>query len=460
MTAQQTMRDRFDYGLNPQKCAAVSAYLCDPKTADAEFMLVKSQYEAETGRGADNGNLFYQIRQAFPVGEITPEEANRIGYETAERWTKGKYQFFVVTHTDKEHIHNHIYYNSTAFDRSRKYHNFWGSTFAVRRLSDRVCLEHGLSVIKNPKQRSKGKYKHYGEWQDAAGSREPTFQERLKHQIDICLSEKPESFDAFLQAITAAGFEVKHGRGGAISFRAPAYGQDRFTRLRSSTLGEGYGPEELRAIIEGRVTLPAGRSRVSAGSSGCVNLIVDIQQRIKEGKGPAYERWAQVYNLKQMAAALQYLQENNLLEYSQLERHAAQAADRFHALSGKIKELENSLAVNGELKAAMVDYAKTRPVFERYKATKYSRQFLAEHEGDISLHRAAQATFKRLLNGGKLPKMDAMKAEGRELSAQKKNAYGEYRAARKKMRDAVAAKGNIDHLLGITGGVKNKEMAR
>ena len=277
---------------------------------------------------------------------------------------------------------------------------------------------------------------------------------------DFCLSERPESFDAFLQMMNGAGFEVKHGCGGAISFRAPAYGQDRFTRLRSSTLGEGYGPEELRAVIEGRASLPAGRSRVSAGSSGSVNLIVDIQTRMREGKGPAYERWAQVYNLKQLAAALQYLQENDLLEYSQLERHAAQAADRFHELSGKIKELENPLAVNGELKAAMVDYAKTRPMFERYKASKYSRQFLAEHEGDISLHRAARSMFKRLLNGGRLPKMDALKAEGRELSAKKKATYAEYRAVKKDMRDVVAAKGNIDHLLGITGGTKNKEMAR
>lgn len=176
MTAQQTMRDRFDYGLNPQKCGAVSAYLCDPQIADLEFLLVKNQYEAETGRRADDGNLFYQIRQAFPYGEVTPEEANRIGYETAARWTKGRYQFFVVTHTDKEHTHNHIYYNSTAYDRSRKYHNFWGSTFAVRRLSDRICLEHSLSIVRNPKQHSKGKYKHYGQWQDDNGGKEPTFQ--------------------------------------------------------------------------------------------------------------------------------------------------------------------------------------------------------------------------------------------------------------------------------------------
>ena len=117
-TALQSLKDRFDYGLNPEKLGAVSSYLCDPATAHAEFMLVKNQYQGETDRRAGHGALCYQIRQAFPHGEVTAEEANRIGYETAMRWTKGKYQFFVCTHIDKEHIHNHIYYNSTAYDRS------------------------------------------------------------------------------------------------------------------------------------------------------------------------------------------------------------------------------------------------------------------------------------------------------------------------------------------------------
>ena len=146
----------------------MSSYLCDPETVHAEFMLVKGQYQAETGRTAEQGALCYQIRQAFPQGEVTPEEANRIGYETAMRWTKGKYQFFVCTHTDKGHIHNHIYYNSTAYDRSRKFRNFIGSSFALRRLSDRVCLEHALSVVERPKLHSKGRFLHYGQLQGVA----------------------------------------------------------------------------------------------------------------------------------------------------------------------------------------------------------------------------------------------------------------------------------------------------
>ena len=461
------MKDRFDYELNPEKCEVVSSYLCDPATAHLEFMLTKSQYQAETGRMADSGNLFFQMRQAFPEGEITPEEANKIGHETAMRWTKGKYQYFVCTHTDRGHIHNHIYYCSTAYDRSRKFHNFWGSTFAVRRLSDRVCLEHGLSIIKNPKQHSKGKYKHYGEWLGC--DKLPSFQQRLKAQIDICLAEKPPDMAAFLQAMAAAGYEHKYGRGGVLSFRTE--GQKNYTRLRSSTLGEGYGQEDIQAIIEGRTPLPAGRrpsaSRGHTGQSPSdgssphkVNLIIDIQERMKNGKGPAYERWTKIYNLKQMAAALQYLQENNLLEYGQLEKKANELTDRFHALSDRIKTVETAMSRNAELKAAMVDYAKTRPVFEGYKAARYSKKYLAEHEADIQIHRAAKETFTRVLDGEKLPRMDSLKAESQRLAAEKKSLYSQYRAAQKDMREVVAVKGNVDHLLGLTGGAKNKEMER
>ena len=467
LTAIETMKDSFDYGLNPEKCAVVSSYLCDPRAAHLEFMLTKSWYQAETGRGADMGHLFYQIRQAFPAGELTPEEANKIGHETAMRWTKGKYQFFVCTHTDRDHLHNHIYFCSTAFDRSRKFHNFWGSAFAVRRLSDRVCLEHGLSVIENPKQHSKSQFRHYGQW--LGGEKEPSFQERLKAQIDLYLGSKPESFEAFLAAMGLAGYEVKHGRGGAISFRAQ--GQKSYTRLRSSTLGEGYGPEDIQAVIEGRAPFPTGRSRAGqslpdgrrppAGSPPSkVNLIIDIQAKLKEGKGPAYERWATVYNLKQMAAALQYLQEHDLLEYGQLETYTAGAVDRFYELAGQIQNTEAAMRVNGELKAALVDYAKIRPIFDGYKAARYGKKYLAEHEADITLYHSAQAAFKRLLNGGRLPKMNALKAEGQRLAAEKKSLYGKYRAAQKEMRSAVAVKGNVDHLLGLTDGRDNKEMQR
>ena len=433
----------------------MSSYLCDPETAHAEFMLVKGQYQAETGRTAEQGALCYQIRQAFPQGEVTPKEANRIGYETAMRWTKGKYQFFVCTHTDKGHIHNHIYYNSTAYDRSRKFRNFIGSSFALRRLSDRVCLEHALSVVERPKLHSKGRFLHYGQWQGEV--RPPSQKEQIRCAIDTALSKRPADFADFLRRMEAVGFQVVHGRGGVISFRAP--GHDRAARLRASTLGAGYGREDIQAVIDGKAptrTAPVRR----APTPRRVNLLIDIQERMRQGKGPAYERWAKVYNLKQMAAALQYLKEHQLFEYDDLAAKTDAATERFHALAGDIQQTEAELSRVSDLMAAVVQYAKTRPAFDGYKAAKYSRKYLAEHEAELADYRAVKATMAELLGGEKLPKMDVLKEKRRQLAARKKALYLEYRKAQQDMRELVAVKGSVDHLRGLTDNQRNKEQAR
>ena len=433
----------------------MSSYLCDPETAHAEFMLVKGQYQAETGRTAEQGALCYQIRQAFPQGEVTPKEANRIGYETAMRWTKGKYQFFVCTHTDKGHIHNHIYYNSTAYDRSRKFRNFIGSSFALRRLSDRVCLEHALSVVERPKLHSKGRFLHYGQWQGEV--RPPSQKEQIRCAIDTALSKRPADFADFLRRMEAVGFQVVHGRGGVISFRAP--GHDRAARLRASTLGAGYGREDIQAVIDGKAptrTAPVRR----APTPRRVNLLIDIQERMRQGKGPAYERWAKVYNLKQMAAALQYLKEHQLFEYDDLAAKTDAATERFHTLAGDIQQTEAELSRVSDLMAAVVQYAKTRPAFDGYKAAKYSRKYLAEHEAELADYRAAKAAMAELLGGEKLPKMDVLKEKRRQLAARKKALYLEYRKAQQDMRELVAVKGSVDHLRGLTDNQRNKEQAR
>ena len=400
-------------------------------TADAEFLLSKAKYKAVTGREQrrDADVLCYQIRQSFKPGEITPEEANRIGYETAMRWTKGKYAFFVATHTDKAHIHNHIYYNSTSLDCTRKFRDFIGSGRAVRRLSDRICLENDLSVITNPKLHSKGRFLHYGAW--LGTERQPPYKEQLRLAINEDLAKRPADFDAFLRLMEASGFTVKHGRSGTISFLVP--GQER-------------------PIPEQPVSVPAPPRRV--------NLIVDIQEHLRSGKGAAYARWAKVYNLKQMAAALQFMQEQNITEYDQLSAKAEDAVSRFHALTEQLRRTEADLSATSELMGAVVRYAKTRPVFDGYKAAKYSRKYLAEHEAELADYRAAKATMGELLGGEKLPKMAELKEKRRQLAARKKALYAEYRSAQEEMRQAVAVKANIDHLLGVTDGQRKKEQER
>ena len=424
-------------------------------TADAEFLLSKAKYKAITGREQrrDADVLCYQIRQSFKPGEITPEEANRVGYETAMRWTKGKHAFFVATHTDRHHIHNHIYYNSTALDCAHKYRDFFRSASALRRVSDRVCLENDLSVITNPKLHSKGRFLHYGQW---IGERPPSAQQRLRLAIGDALAKKPADFEAFLRLMEGAGYAVKRGRGGVISFLVP--GQKKPTRLRASTLGDGYDPEDIRAVIAGERPAPAIPDE--APPSQRINLIIDIQERLSQGKGPAYERWAKVYNLKQMAAALQYLREHDLMDYAALASSTEATVDRAHKLAGELRDTEAALAKTSELMGAVVQYAKTRPVFDGYKAARYSKKYLAQHEAELSDYRAAKAAMSELLDGAKLPKMDALKKRRRELSEKKKALYAEYRKAQADMREAVAVKGNIDFLRCYPEGREDKAQER
>ena len=454
------MKDRFDYGKNPDKTEGgelISSYECDYMTADAEFLLSKAKYKAVTGQEQqlDKDVLCYQIRQSFKPGEIAPEEANRVGYETAMRWTKGKYAFFVATHTDRQHIHNHIYYNSTSLDCTHKFRDFIGSARAVRRLSDRVCLENDLSVIVNPKLHSQERFLHYGAWLGEV--RQPSYKERLRLAINDALTKSPADFADFLQFMEESGYTVKYGRGGAISFLVP--GQERATRLRASTLGDGYDPEDIRAVIAGKRPAPQING-AAAPAPRRVNLIVDIQERLRSGKGPAYERWAKVYNLKQMAAALQFMQEHQISKYSQLSEEAEAASARFHALANQLRQTETDLTHTSELMGAVVQYAKTRPMFDGYKAAKYSKKYLAAHEAELADYRAAKAALNDLLGGAKLPRMSDLKEKRRTLAAQKKALYADYREAQQRMREVVAVKANIDHLLGVTDQRKNKEQER
>ena len=433
--------DSTSYVENPQKTNdgdLVSAYACDPCTVDAEFLLSKRQYLAITGRDQGDKNVIaYHTRQSFKPDEITPELANKIGYELAMRFTKGKHAFIVATHVDKAHIHSHIIFNSTALDCTRKFRNFFGSTWAVRRLSDQICLENGLSIVKNPKQKGK----HYGKW--LGDKKSMSYQERLRLAIDASLAKKPADFDAFLQLMQDAGYKINPGK--YLAFCAPE--QKRYTRLRS--LGNGYSEQAIRAVIAGRQPLSPRRKKIAQHQQQHVNLLVDIQAKLQAGKGPGYERWAKVFNLKQMAQTINYLTENNLLEYADLKEQAAAATTHFHELTTRIRAAETRMAEIGNLKMQIINYSKTRDVYVAYRKASYSKTFRTEHEADILLHKAAKKAFDDL-GVKKLPTIKTLQSEYETLLAEKRNAFKGYAAAKKDMRELLTAKANVDRLLGKT----------
>lgn len=435
-TVSQCLTDRTEYAKNPDKTADgefISAYECDPATVDAEFLAAKRIYADRTGRSQQSDIIAYQVRQSFRPGEITPEEANKIGHEFAMRWTKGKHAFIVATHVDKSHIHNHIIYNSTTLDCTKKFRNFLGSTNAVRRLSDAICMEHRLSVILNP-QPSCG---HYGKW--LGEQKKPTFSDRLRQAIDAALKQKPKDFEYFLMLMESAGYEVK--RGAHIAFKGA--GQQRFIRLRS--LGDGYSENELREVIAGKkLHLPHKTAAIRSDKQA--SLLVDIQVKLQAGKGPGYERWAKTFNLKQMAHTLNYLTENNLLSYDALSEKAADASARFHALSAQIKAAEKCMAEIAVLKKHIINYSKTRDVYVAYRKAGYSKKFYEEHTADLLLHKAAKQAFDAL-GVKKLPTVKALNAEYAELLSAKKKAFTEYTNARTEMRKVLIVKRNIEELL-------------
>ena len=443
----------IDYVENPDKTDGgrlISSYQCDSRIADAEFLMSKRQYAAKTGRrrGADDV-IAYTIRQSFVPGEITPEEANRLGRELAMRFTKGNHAFIVCTHIDKRHVHNHIIWNSTALDHSRKFRDFLGSGKAVRRLSDTICVENGYSIVENPQRRGKS----YDKWQ---GDKPPSHRDRLRMAIDAALARKPADLEALLNLLREAGIEVSP-RGKSIRLKAP--GQQKFVRLDADSMGEDYGIDTLLAVLSGEKKHTPRTKNIHRADPPKVNLLVDIQAKLQAGKGAGYARWAKTFNLKQMAQTLNYLTEHGLLDYADLTARADEATGHYHELSAKIKVAEKRMAEIAVLRSHIINYAKTRDVYVAYRKAGYSKKFKAEHEAEILLHQAAKSFFNE--SGlKKLPTIKSLQAEYAALLAEKKTAYADYRKARDEMKELLTVQANVDRLMGYDEQKRQQEAVR
>ena len=437
------IRDILDYVENPGKTdqgRLITAHGCNGPIADAEFLFSKQQYLARTGRrrGADDV-IAYHVRQAFVPGEVTPEEANRIGVEFARRFTKDDHAFIVCTHIDRAHVHNHIIWNSTSLDCTRKFRNFWGSTKAVRRLSDTLCVENGLSIVEHPKPKGKS----YNKWQ--GNQAKPSHRELLRRMIDHALTQRPKDFDALLKLLQEDGCEVNR-RGKNISLRVAGW---KYV-ARFDSLGDGYGEANLRAVIAGEKEHTPRREKSLQAASERPNLLIDIQAKLQAGKGTGYIKWAKSFNLKQMAQTLSYLNEHDLLDYKVLAEKTEAATARRNELSNKIKAAEKRMAEIAVLRTHIVNYARTRDTYTAYRKAGYSPKFRSEHEADILLHQAAKRAFDEL-NVKKLPKMKDLQAEYATLLAEKKAAYTELRKARDEARELLTVKTNVDRVLQDTG---------
>ncbi len=429
---QKCLKDRTDYAQNPEKTEGgelVSSYQCDPQFVEEQFAASKREYLQITGRRYVGDIIAYQIRQSFKPGEITPEEANKIGYETAMRWTKGEHAFIVATHVDKAHIHNHIIYNSTALSCDRKFRNFWFSGVALQKVSDLVCLENGFSVIEPVKPGERVKRTEYPERR--------SFREEIRDAIDSCLEQKPKDMDELLRLLLEMGYESKRGKYVSVKGK----GQKKFLRFRS--LGAGYREEDLERIFLGKtVQKPIPDFEKTEPK---LDMLLDIQRMIAKGKGPGYERWAKVHNIKQMAQTLLFLEEHNLRDYDELAAKAKDVSAIFGEISERQKRLEARLAEITELKKHIINYSKTKEVYVQYRQSGYSKKFFEEHREEITLHKAAKEAFSKI--HGKLPTIRELNQEFEQVLQEKKKTYAEYRKARQEMKDYQTAKYNVDQFL-------------
>ena len=443
-TAAQSLADRLDYSHNPIKTnngEFITGYECDPATAWEEFLLTKREYEQKTGRRQKKDVLAYQIRQSFKPGEITPEEANRLGYELAMRFTKGKHAFTVSTHTDKAHIHNHIYFNSTTLDGTRKFKNFWFSGIALQRVSDLICLEHGLSVIEKKAYRDRTKRTEY--------PKKETFRDSICAVIDTALDKKPKDFEELLNLLEQAGYECKRGKNVAVRGK----GQKRFIRFRS--LGEGYSQEEIMAVISGNTHHKSKSKKKSVQDNRKLNLILDIQEKMTQ-KGPAYQRWATVYNLKQMAKTLLFLRDHNVQSVEELREKANASVERLSSLSDDIKSAEARIAEILVLKKHIINYSKTRDVYVEYRKAGYSKKFFEAHREEITIHKAAKQAFDEL-GLKKIPRVKELNEEYYKLMAEKKKMSSEYYETRAAMQELLKAQKNVEMFLDAEQKQEEKE---
>ena len=448
-SAAAVLSDTADYMKNPEKTHGgewVTAYECDPLTAAQEFAFARTQYAATTGRrqGA-NEVVGYHLRQSFAPGECDAATANRIGYDMAMSLTKGKFAYMVCTHVDKEHIHSHILLSAVSLDCSRKFRNFKGSAFALRKISDLLCLENGLSVIENPKP-SRGSY---ADW---LGKKPPTAREQLCDLIDANLIVG-QQFSDFLVKLKRAGCEVKLGKHTAVKLP----GGKKF--LRFDTIGGDYSEDALRERLMGkrevtpRVKVDDDAERkaaeylAEANKSHAPSLMIDIQAKIREGKGAGYEQWAKIFNVKQAAKTVLWLQENGIDTYDDLKARAASASGEHRRLAQEIRDLDAKQKDISDLQKQIGTYGKTRAVYEKYRASGWDRDFFEANRADITLHRAAKKFFDSQNLKGKLPPIASLKQEWATLESEKKLLYRDYHALTPRYKELQTALMNADNIL-------------
>ena len=425
------MSKAIAYILNPEKTdekLLVSSYGCASETAAREFEWTRKIAEQ---KGMNPVRIIARhVIQSFEIGEVTPELAHEIGKQFADEILGGKYEYVLTTHIDKDHVHNHLIFNAVDFVDYHAYKSYKRIYYDMREVSDRLCKENGLSVI--PPSQNKGMgYKEYTE-----AKRGTSWKQKLKQTIDrLVITAK--DYDDFLRLMQEAGYEIKTGK--YISFRAE--GQERFTR--SKTIGENYTEERIKERIAGRTPRRNRRQTVPKG----ISLIGDIQERIRLIDSKGYEYKAKLTILKEAARTLNYLTENNLLQYADLEKKVEDIHSSYDRTGKELKGVEARLREVQPLIKNISNYQRLKPVYDAFQKAKDKPGFKAKHEAELVIFEAARSTLLAMQGDEKLPSLKTLQAEQQRLLEEQQRLYDERAKLKKEVKQIETIKSNVDTFL-------------
>lgn len=425
------MSKAIAYILNPEKTdekLLVSSYGCASETAAREFEWTRKIAEQ---KGMNPVRIIARhVIQSFEIGEVTPELAHEIGKQFADEILGGKYEYVLTTHIDKDHVHNHLIFNAVDFVDYHAYKSYKRIYYDMREVSDRLCKENGLSVI--PPSQNKGMgYKEYTE-----AKRGTSWKQKLKQTIDrLVITAK--DYDDFLRLMQEAGYEIKTGK--YISFRAE--GQERFTR--SKTIGENYTEERIKERIAGRTPRRNRRQTVPKG----ISLIGDIQERIRLIDSKGYEYKAKLTILKEAARTLNYLTENNLLQYADLEEKVEDVHSSYDRTGKELKVVEARLREVQPLIKNISNYQRLKPVYDAFQKAKDKPSFKAKHEAELVIFEAARSTLLAMQGDEKLPSLKTLQAEQQRLLDEQQRLYDERAKLKKEVKQIETIKSNVDTFL-------------
>ena len=425
------MSKAIAYILNPEKTdekLLVSSYGCASETAAREFEWTRKIAEQ---KGMNPVRIIARhVIQSFEIGEVTPELAHEIGKQFADEILGGKYEYVLTTHIDKDHVHNHLIFNAVDFVNYHAYKSYKRIYYDMREVSDRLCKENGLSVI--PPSQNKGMgYKEYTE-----AKRGTSWKQKLKQTIDR-LVFTAKDYDDFLRLMQEAGYEIKTGK--YISFRAK--GQERFTR--SKTIGENYTEERIKERIAGRTPRRSQRQTTPKG----ISLIGDIQERIRLIDSKGYEYNAKLTILKEAARTLNYLTENNLLQYADLEKKVEDVHSSYDRIGKELKGVEARLREVQPLIKNISNYQRLKPVYDAFQKAKDKPGFKAKHEAELVIFEAARSTLLAMQGDEKLPSLKTLQAEQAQLFEEQERLYAERNRFKKEAKQIETIKSNVDTFL-------------